>query len=147
MPRPAPRVPLLALSLPPRAAVAIAPAPPAAAVAVTARPLLLRRTRRRVLRPLDQLLRLDEPAVLMLRDELEADPAASLVDLLNDDVHDVAAAHHVLDVRDPARADVRDVQEPVSALLQLDEGAELRRLDDLAGERVADLRLLRQRLD
>src|SRR5438270_4200550 len=105
----------------------------AAAAAVTAGPLLLRRPRRRVLRPLDQLLRLDEAAVLVLRDELEADPAAGLVDLLHDDVDDVAAAHHVLDVRDAARADVRDVEETVRPLLQLDEGAELRRLHDLAG--------------
>ena len=59
---------------------------------------------------------------------------------------DVAAADHVLDVRDPARADVRDVQQAVGALLQLDEGAELGRLDDLAGVRVADLGLLRHRL-
>src|SRR5207302_5090122 len=128
-----------------RAAPATAAAPAAATIA--ARPLLLRRPRRRVLRPLDQLLRLDESAVLVLRDELEAYPAAGLVDLLHDDVDDVAAAHHVLDVRDPARADVRDVQQPVGALLQLDEGAELGRLHDLAGERVADLGLLRHRLD
>src|SRR5437763_592873 len=83
----------------------------AAAAAITAGPILLRRTRRCVLRPLDQLLGLNEVAVLVLRDELEADPATSLVDLLDDDVDDVAAAHHVLDVRDPSRADVRDVQE------------------------------------
>src|SRR5690242_16614730 len=117
----------------------------ATATAVTAR--LLRRTRRGVLRPLDQLLGLDEAAVLVLRDELQADPAAGLVDLLHDDVDDVAAAHHVLDVGDTARADVRDVEQSVGALLQLDEGAELGRLHDLAGERVADLGLLRQSLD
>src|SRR5215213_7422502 len=76
-----------------RAAVAAA----AAAVAVAARPLLLRGPRRRVLRPLDQLLRLDEAAVLVLVDELEADPAACLVHLLHDHVDDVAAGHHVLD--------------------------------------------------
>src|SRR5207302_5291850 len=128
-----------------RAAPATAAAPAAATIA--ARPLLLRGPRRRGLRPLERLLRLDESAVLVLRDELEADPAAGLVDLLHDDVHEVAAAHHVLDVRDPARADVRDVQEPVGALLQLDEGAELGRFHDLAGERVADLGLLRERLD
>ena len=45
-----------------------------------------RLARRGVLRPLDQLLGRDEPAVLVLRDELEADPAALLVDLLDDDV-------------------------------------------------------------
>ena len=83
----------------------------------------------------------------MLRDELEADPAALLVDLLDDHVEHVAAGDHVLDVGDATGADVRDVQQAVGALLQLDEGAELRRLDDLAGVRVPDLRLLRQRLD
>ena len=48
---------------------------------------------------------------------------------------------------DAARADVRDVEQSVGALLQLDEGAELRRLDDLAGVGVADLGLLRQGVD
>src|SRR5690242_20793831 len=134
------------LGLVPVVAARPAAAPAAATTAaIAARPVLLRRTRRRVLRALDQLLGLDEASVLVLRDELEPDPAARLVDLLHDDVDDVAAAHHVLDVRDPARADVRDVQETVGALLQLDEGAELGRLHDLAGERVADLRLLRER--
>src|SRR4029079_14294441 len=117
------------------------------APAVTAGRVLLRRPRRRVLRPLDQLLRLDETAVLVLRDELQADPAALLVDLLDDDVHDVAAAHHVLDVPDAAGADVRHVQEAVGALLQLDERTELGRLDDLARVGVPHLGLLRQRLD
>src|SRR5579884_1295128 len=111
------------------------------------RPRPPRRPRRGVLRTLDQLLRLDEAAVLVLGHELEPDPAAGLVDLLHDDVDDVAAADHVLDVRHPAGADVRDVQQPVRALLQLDEGAELGRLDDLAGVRVADLRLLGQGAD
>src|SRR5215203_4962645 len=90
-----------------RSAVAAA----AAAIAVAPGPLLLRRPRRRVLRPLDQLLRLDEPSVLVLVDELEADPAPRLVHLLHEHVDDVAAAHHVLDVRDSARADVRDVEQ------------------------------------
>ena len=62
----------------------------------------------------------------MLRDQLEADAAALLVDLLDDDVEHVAAVDHVLDVADAARADVRDVQQAVGALLQLDERAELR---------------------
>ncbi|HXF98601.1 MAG TPA: hypothetical protein VNJ46_08325, partial [Gaiellaceae bacterium] len=61
----------------------------------------------------------------MLRDELEADPAALLVDLLDDHVEHVAPRDHVLDVRDAARADVRDVQQPVGALLELDERAEV----------------------
>ena len=95
---------------------------------------------RSVLRPLDQLLGLDERAVLVLGHELEADPAALLVDLLHDHVEHVAAVDHVLDVADAAGADVGDVQQAVRALLQLDEGAELRRLDDLAGVRVPDLR-------
>jgi hypothetical protein len=42
---------------------------------------------------------------------------------------------------------VRDVQEAVGALLQLDESAEVGRLHDLAGVLVADLRLLGQGLD
>ncbi|HTZ04647.1 MAG TPA: hypothetical protein VMB53_02730 [Gaiellaceae bacterium] len=83
----------------------------------------------------------------MLRDQLQPDAAACLVDLLHDDVDDVAARHHVLDVADATRADVRDVEETVGPLLQLDERAELRRLDDLAGVGVPHLRLLRQRLD
>ena len=57
----------------------------------------------------------------MLGDELETNPAPSLVDLLDDDIDDIAAAHHVLDVRDPAGADVRDVEQAVGALLQLDD--------------------------
>src|SRR5438034_2851274 len=51
-----------------------APAGAAAAVAVAlaARAVLLGRAGRSVLRPLDQLLGLDEPAVLVLRDQLQA---------------------------------------------------------------------------
>src|SRR5947209_16718683 len=82
----------------------LATATTAAATVVAARALLFRRPRRCVLRPLDQLLRLDEAVVLVLRDQLEADPAARLVHLLDDDVDDVAALHHVLDVADTARA-------------------------------------------
>jgi hypothetical protein len=108
---------------------------PRAAVAASAA-ILTRRTgltRRGVLRPLDQLLRLHEAAVLVLGDQLEADATAVLVDLLHEHVDNVAAAHHVLDVRHTAGAHVRDVEQAVGALLQLDEGAELGRLDDLAG--------------
>src|SRR5436305_8843429 len=113
------------------AAPAIAAASTAATIA--ARALFLALPRRGVLRPLDQLLRLDERAVLVLRDQLQADPATRLVDLLDEHVEHVAAVDHVLDVADAARADVRDVEQAVGALLELDEGAELRRLDDLAG--------------
>ena len=127
------------------AAAAVAPAAPAT-IAVTARPLLLRWAWRCVLGPLDQLFRLYERPVLVLGDELEPDPAALLVDLLHDHVEHVAAADHILDMTDPAGADVRDVQEAVGALLELDERAELGRLHDLARVRVTDLGLLRQRL-
>src|SRR3954451_22870512 len=124
-----------------------APAAASTAAVVATRALLLRRPRRGILRPLDQLLRLDEASVLVLGDELETDPAAGLVDLLDDDVDDVAARHDVLDVRAAAGPDVRDVEQAVRALLQLDEGAELRRLHDLARVGVAHLGLLRQRAD
>src|SRR5262249_41050572 len=80
-------------------------------------------------------------------DQLQADATSLLVDLLHLDVDDVAAGHDVLDVPDAAGADVGDVQQPVRALRQLDEGAELRRLDHLAGVLVADLGLLGQPLD
>src|ERR671930_615437 len=53
------------------------------AAAVAARALFLALPRRGVLRPLDQLLRLDEQPVLVLRDQLQPDPAARLVDLLD----------------------------------------------------------------
>ena len=45
----------------------------------------------------------------MLGDELEADAAASLVDLGHLDVEDVAAADDILDVRDPAGSDRKSV--------------------------------------
>src|SRR5207302_4167750 len=126
-----------------RAAVSVATAASAATtVAVAAGPLLALLARRRVLRPLDQLLGLDERPVLVLGDQLEPDPAALLVDLLDDHVQHVAAGHDVLDVRDAAGADVGDVEQSVGALLQLDEGSELRRLDDLARVGVPHLRVL-----
>src|SRR5206468_11256561 len=87
--------------------------------------------RRRILRALDQLLGRDDGPVLVLGEELQADPAALLVDLLDDNVEHVATTDHVLDVTDAPRAYVRHVQQPVGSLLQLDERTELRRLDDL----------------
>src|SRR5437763_100864 len=129
------------------AAPTAAAAAPTTAAAVAARRPLLALARRCVLGPLDQLLRLNEVAVLVLGDQLEAEPAAILVDLLDEDVEHVAAPDHVLDVADAARADVGDVQQAVGSLLQLDEGAELRGLHDLARVGVADLRGLRERLD
>src|SRR5581483_6708148 len=130
-----------------RPAVAPAAAATPTATVVAARAIFFRRPRRGVLRPLDQLFRLDEAAVLVLRYQLHADPASCLVDLLDDDVDDVTALHDVLDMPHAAGPDVRDVEQPVRALLQLDEGAELRRFDDLAGVGVPHLRLLRQALD
>src|SRR5205814_558588 len=62
----------------------------AATVAVAARALLARLARRGVLRPLDELLRRDDPAVLVLLHELQADAATRLVDLLHEHVQDVA---------------------------------------------------------
>src|SRR5207253_5286581 len=103
----------------------------AAAIAVAAaRPVIALLARRCVLRPLDQLLGRDDRSVLVLLDQLEADSAPLLVDLLHDDVERVAAVDHVLDVADASGTDIRDVQQAVRSLLQLDERAELRRLDD-----------------
>ena len=64
--------------------------------------------------------------------EAQADPAPLLVDLGDGDVDLVALGEHVLDRVDPlAGLHVRDVQQAVGALDQLDEGAERGRLDDL----------------
>src|SRR5205807_7559951 len=104
------------------AATAAASTPPVAVAATW--PLLGPLARRRVLRPLDQLLRRHRAAVLVLLDRLQADAATRLVDLLHDHVEDVAAVDHVFDVTDPARAHVRDVQQAVRPLLQLHERAE-----------------------
>src|SRR5436190_15079756 len=107
---------------------AVAAAASTAPITVAARPLFGPLARRRVLRPLDQLLRRHGIAVLVLLDELEADAAARLVDFLNDHVEDVAAVDDVLDVADTTGPDVRDVQQAVGPLLQLHERAELGRL-------------------
>src|SRR5262245_27769978 len=93
----------------PLAPVAVAPAASAAASLAIARRALLPLARRSVLGALDQRLRLNEVAVLVLRDQLEADPAPLLVDLEHLDVEHVATGDHVLDVRDPPGANVRDV--------------------------------------
>src|SRR5439155_16349971 len=129
------------------ASAAAASASAAPAVTIATRALLARLARRRVLRTLDELLRRDDPAVLVLLHDLEPDAPARLVDLLHEHVEDVAALDDVLDVVDATRADVRHVQQPVGALLQLHERAEVGRLDDLARVLVADLRLLRERGD
>src|SRR5262245_26862146 len=91
----------------------------AAAVASAARALLAGRTRRRILCPLDQLLWSDESTVLVLGDELEPDPAALLVDFLDEHVQHVSSIHDVLDVGDTTGTDIRDVKQAVRALLQL----------------------------
>src|SRR3954468_12637920 len=80
--------------------------------------------------------------------EAQADTAALAVDLDHADRHLVALVEHLLDRRRAlARGDVRDVQQAVGALGELDEGAERGRLDDLAGVLVADLDLLGHRAD
>src|SRR5690348_5393797 len=89
---------------PPHESIATPAAIASASGAVAARALLLRRAGRGVLRALDQLLGLDERAVLVLGHELQPDPAALAVDLLDDHVEHVAAGHHILDVRHPAGA-------------------------------------------
>src|SRR4051794_26516529 len=75
--------------------------------------------------------------------EAQADAAALAVDLDHADGHLVALVEHLLDRRRAlARGDVRDVQQAVGALGELDERAERGRLHDLAGVLVADLDLL-----
>src|SRR6185503_16699620 len=81
--------------------------------------------------------------------EPQADAPALLVHLHDADVDLVALVEHLLDRRRPlAGRDVGDVQEPVRALGQLDEGAERGGLDHLrAREVVADLHFLRHAAD
>ena len=79
---------------------------------------------------------------------MQADAIARLVDLDDLDGDRVAAADHVFDLVDAlAAAELGDVDEPVDALLELDERAEVGGLDDLAGDDVADLDVLGHRLD
>src|SRR5829696_8191300 len=151
--------PLAAVRVPVRAraalaaapAVAVAPAPAAAvaaAASVTARPAVAA-----VAAPAaagaDRRQLLDGLAGdLGVLGEAQADAAALAVDLDDADLDLVALVEHLLDrVRPLAGRDVGDVQQAVGALGQLDEGAERRRLDDLAGELVADLDLLGHRAD
>ena len=90
----------------------------------------------------------DLPAIVRVVGEAQADAAALAVDLDHADVDLVALVEHVLDRLDAlAGRDVGDVQQAVGALGELDERAERRRLDDLAGELVADLDLLHHRPD
>src|SRR3954454_8249795 len=80
--------------------------------------------------------------------EAQADAATLAVDLDHADGHLVALVEHLLDRRRAlARGDVRDVQQAVGALRELDERPERGRLDDLAGVLVADLDLLGHRAD
>ena len=74
---------------------------PLAAVAIATTAVVARRARltgRGVLRPLDQHVRHDEAAVLVLGHELEADATPLLVDLLHDDIDDVTTRHHIFDM-------------------------------------------------
>ncbi len=89
------------------------------------------------------------PTVLRRRLERpETDAVARLVDLDDLDRDGVATADHVFDLVDAlAVAELGDVDEAVDALLQLDERAEVGRLDHLAGDDVADLDVLGHRQD
>src|SRR5581483_5115570 len=78
----------------------------------------------------------------------QADAPALRIHLDHGHLELVARLEHVLDRADPlAGLHVRDVEEPVGALGELDERAEGGGLDYLAPEPVADLGLLRHRLD
>src|SRR4051794_32895543 len=78
--------------------------------------------------------------------QAQSDPASLAVDLDHLDLDLVAPAEHVLDGVHPlAGLHVRDVQQAVGALGQLDEGAEGGGLDHLAVELVSDLDLLGHR--
>src|SRR3954454_16717021 len=80
--------------------------------------------------------------------EAQAEAAPLAVDLDHADGDLVALVEDVLDrVHALARRHIRDVQQAVGALGELDERAEGGRLDDLALELVADLDLLGHRAD
>src|SRR4029077_7015086 len=80
--------------------------------------------------------------------QAKADAAALTVDFDHSHCQLVALVEDLLDCRDPAtRGDVGDMQQAVRALGELDESAERGRLDDLAGELVADFDLLGHRPD
>ena len=68
----------------------------------------------------------------MLGDELQADPAAVLSTSWTI-TSSTSPREITSSMWATRRADVGDVQQAVGALLQLDEGAELGRLDDAAG--------------
>src|ERR687894_62911 len=70
--------------------------------------------------------------------------AVLLVYVEDPHLHAVALVDHVLDALDPlpARREAGDVDQAVPARHQLDEGPEVRRLDDLAGVDVAGLDVL-----
>src|SRR5664280_288981 len=109
------------------------------------RPSAVERLRRR------RSARCDYVARLVFRrrlDRPQTDPIARLVDLDDLDRDRVAATHDVVDLVDPlAAAELGDVDQSVDALLELDEGAEVGRLDHLAGDDVADLDVLAHRDD
>src|SRR3954451_11620393 len=80
--------------------------------------------------------------------EAQADATALAVYLDHRHVELIALRQHVVHRFDPlARLHVRDMEQPVGALGELDERAERGGLDHLALELIADLGLLRHRLD
>src|SRR5215210_4461452 len=146
--------PLGAVRVPVRARAALAAAPavavaPAAAAAVTARPAVAAVAAPAAAAGADRGQLLDGLAGdLGVLGEAEADPAALAVDLDHAHLDLVALVEDLLHGVHPlAGRDVGDVEQAVRALGELDEGAERRRLDDLAGELVADRDLLGHRAD
>src|SRR5215203_3475080 len=139
--------PLAAVRVPVRARAALAAAPavavapaPRPAVAAVAAPAAAGADRRQLLDGL--------AGDLGVLGQAQPDAAALAVDLDDADLDLVALVEHLLDRRRPlAGRDVRDVQQAVGALCELDEGAERGRLHDLARELVADLDLLGHRAD